>query len=66
MRQLRRDRDISIDQVASATGINVSTISRVERRLMTPTPENLKLLARFFKVAPEDLLKDAENVVRVA
>jgi transcriptional regulator with XRE-family HTH domain len=59
MRHLRREREISLDYLRAKTGINVSTISRLERRLITGTPEQRKALAKFFKVSEEALLQDA-------
>jgi transcriptional regulator with XRE-family HTH domain len=59
LRHLRREREISLDYLRFKTGINVSTISRMERRLITGTPEQRKSLAKFFKVSEDALLQDA-------
>ena len=62
LRHLRREREISLDYLQAKTGINVSTLSRLERRLITGTPEQRKALAKFFKVAEDALLESAPTV----
>lgn len=47
--------------LAFKTGINVSTLSRAERRLIGLTPHQSKALAKFFKVPAEQLLLDAPS-----
>lgn len=59
LRKLRRDREWSLDFVSLKTGVNVSTISRAERGLIQPSVDATARLAKFFKVAPDALLKDA-------
>jgi transcriptional regulator with XRE-family HTH domain len=58
LRHLRRSRELSLDQVALGTGLNVSTISRAERGMVQPTEEVLNKLAIYFKVPAADLLKE--------
>lgn len=50
---------MSLDLLAAKTGINVSTLSRAERRLIALTKDQEKRLGRFFKVPGERLLDDA-------
>lgn len=61
LRHLRRERELSLDMLAFKTGINVSTLSRAERRLIGLTPHQSKALAKFFKVPAEQLLLDAPS-----
>jgi transcriptional regulator with XRE-family HTH domain len=63
LRHLRRLREISLDQLRADTGINVSTLSRVERRLIDPTPDQRDALAKYFDVPASDLLSDAPQAV---
>lgn len=59
LRKLRRDRELSLDLLHVKTGINVSTLSRVERRLMTPSEDVRKRLEKYFKVPADQLLNTA-------
>ena len=52
---------MSLDLLAMKTGINVSTLSRAERRLIGLTKEQTKKLSRFFKVPEDRLLSDAPD-----
>lgn len=47
---------MSLDYLALKTGINVSTLSRMERRLITGTQDQRELVAKFFKVPAENIL----------
>ena len=66
LRQLLRSRDLSLDALASRTGINVSTLSRGERGLIDFTDEQKTSLARYFKVEKADLARDAVVRTEVA
>lgn len=57
LRKLRRDRELTLDELSMATGLNVSTLSRVERRMMRPTEATLNKLAKYFRVPASDLMK---------
>jgi transcriptional regulator with XRE-family HTH domain len=59
LRKLRRERDLTLDVVAVRTGINLSTLSRVERRVLSASPEVRKRLEKFFKRPADELLADA-------
>ena len=61
LRHLRRSRELSLDLLAHETGINVSTLSRGERRLIDFTDEQLASLAAYFAVAQESLLTAPPN-----
>src|SRR3954447_1544205 len=58
LRSLRQDRGATLAQLSSATGISVSTLSRLESGQRRPTLELLLLLARAHQV-PLDELVDA-------
>ena len=59
LRKLRRERDLTLDVVASKLQINLSTLSRVERRTLNASPDVRKKLERFFKRPASELLSDA-------
>lgn len=56
LRALRRQRDITLTDLAGATGISVSTLSRLESGTRKPTLELLLPLARFHGVTLDDLV----------
>jgi len=59
IRQLRRERAMSQDELAGATGLSVRTIQRIESEGIASL-ESKKALASVFDVAPESL--DAESL----
>lgn len=63
MRELRRSREIAIQTVAYATGINVSMLSQAESGKRDLTDEQLTKIAKFYRVPKDDLMRDA--IVRV-
>ncbi|WP_214416209.1 helix-turn-helix domain-containing protein [Sphaerisporangium fuscum] len=58
LRALRRERDMTLSELAETTGISVSTLSRLESGGRKPTLELLLPLARAYEV-PLDELVDA-------
>lgn len=56
LKQLRARRDITLTELASETGISVSTLSRLEAGLRRPTLEQLLPLARAYGVTLDDLV----------
>ncbi|HWK91951.1 MAG TPA: XRE family transcriptional regulator [Luteimicrobium sp.] len=56
LRDLRRRRGMTLAQVADATGVSVSTLSRLESGGRRPTLELLVPLARTYRVALDDLV----------
>ena len=56
LRALRRQRDITLAALAEATGISVSTLSRLESGQRRPTLELLLPLARAYGVPLDDLV----------
>lgn len=58
LRRIRRDRELTLDELALATGINVSTLSRAERGLMALTQENRQRLEAYFGRPADELLSE--------
>lgn len=56
LRALRRDRGLTLEELAEATGISVSTLSRVESGKRRPTLDLLIPLARAHRVALDQLV----------
>lgn len=55
LRNLRRERELSLDVVALHTGIDRGALSRKERRLAPVSEAELLKLAAFFAVEPNEL-----------
>nr|WP_255592386.1 XRE family transcriptional regulator [Bordetella sp. BOR01] len=71
LRQLRKQHDLPLVQVAKACGISVGLLSQVERGLSSPSVKVLGLLAHQFGVSVDSLLRGAgqgysESAGRVA
>lgn len=58
LRKLRRDREWSLDFTAHKAGINVSTLSRVERGLIPASNDVKKRLEKVFKRSADELLSE--------
>jgi transcriptional regulator with XRE-family HTH domain len=56
LRELRDERDLTIEQVAEATGLSVSYVSRLESGLRNLSVKNLNLFAHAFNVEPQEVL----------
>ena len=56
LRELRRQRDTTLTQLAEATGISVSTLSRLESGTRRPTLELLLPLAKAHGVTLDELV----------
>lgn len=56
LRALRQQRGVTLSQLGAATGISVSTLSRLESGGRRPTLELLLALARFHRVPLDDLV----------
>ena len=61
LRQLRLERDATLADLASETGISVSTLSRLESGQRRPTLELLLPLARAHRVALDELVDAPET-----
>ncbi|GAA1501604.1 helix-turn-helix domain-containing protein [Nocardioides humi] len=56
LKHLRLRRDVTLTQLAEATGISTSTLSRLEAGLRRPTLEQLLPLARYYGVTLDSLV----------
>ncbi|MGB2569514.1 helix-turn-helix domain-containing protein [Micromonospora citrea] len=61
LRALRQQRAVTLAQLSAATGISVSTLSRLESGGRRPTLELLLALARFHRVPLDDLVGAPET-----
>ena len=59
LKALRTERDLTLADVAEATGISASTLSRLESGSRKPTLELLLPLARTYQVALDDFVEGA-------
>ncbi len=50
LRELRQSRGLTLEQVASETGLSVSFLSMVERDKVSISVDNLERLARYYEV----------------
>ena len=66
LRQLRRARELSLDQLSLDTGIADSRLSRAERGLLALTDAQLTTLAKYFRVPKDKLLREAVVRAEVA
>ncbi len=56
LRRLRQQRELTLTELAAATGVSVSTLSRLEAGLRRPTLEQLLPLARTYGVTIDELV----------
>ena len=56
LKQLRKEKDITLKEMSKEVGINISTISNYENGYSVPKPDKLKKLASFFDVSESYLL----------
>lgn len=59
-KRIRQERGWTLTEVADATGVSASTISRFERGLLIPSAANLLALAKVYEVEPSVLLDRPE------
>jgi transcriptional regulator with XRE-family HTH domain len=68
IRELRKERDMTVEQLAEATGLSVSYVSRMEKGERNLSVKNINLFAHAFDVEAPQLLQSSEaksNVVAV-
>src|SRR5256714_3927267 len=65
LRQLRKNRKLSLARVAKAAGISVGFLSALERSHMSASVSTLRKLARFYKTNILDFFDPAESNVRL-
>lgn len=53
VQELRRKRGLTLEDLSVLSGLDVGTISRVERGIVTPRPRTILRLARALKVSPK-------------
>lgn len=65
IRQLRRDRNWTLEQLASASGVSRSMLSQVERGRANPTLAVAFRIAQAFKITLGDLVAGASSTSRI-
>ena len=58
LRELRRQRGLTVEQVAMLAGVDKSTISRAERGLQKLKPESVVRISKALKVPPSRIVQD--------
>lgn len=58
VRLLREEAKLSLREVAEQMGIDTSLLGKIERNDRQPTKEQIKLIAKFFKLDEKDLIKE--------
>lgn len=61
IRTLRRDRDVTQDELAKALGVTFQSVSRWENEIAYPDIELLPKIAAYFGVTADDLLTERDN-----
>ena len=56
-RQLRRQRVLTMEELAKKAGVGRNTVWRLEHGVMGAQPRTIRKLARALSVEPEDLVK---------
>jgi transcriptional regulator with XRE-family HTH domain len=67
LRWLRLQRGLTLEQVEVLTGVNIATLSRIERGLQEPRPQTVVALAKGLRISArrmQRLLADHEDRVR--
>ena len=55
---LRRRKVLTLEELADAANVTVSTLSRIENEKQTPRPSTLRKIAQALDVDPADLVFD--------
>lgn len=61
LRQIRRSKDISQEELAKALGVTQGAVSGWERGSWNPTLETLRKISRVLKCTVEELIGDADD-----
>lgn len=66
LRELRREKNLALREVAAAVGMDQAHLSKAELGQRLPTEEQVKALALFFKIKPEEMeaRRLAEKLIR--
>lgn len=59
-RQLRRQRVLTMEELAKKAGVGRNTVWRLEHDVMGAQPRTIRKLARALGVEPEDLVKSVD------
>lgn len=58
LRELRRERGLSLEAVGFLAGVDQATVSRIERGLVAPRPETIVKLATALGISVKRLARD--------
>lgn len=58
LRAIREAANFSLKDVANDIGIDISLLGKIERNERQPTKEQIKQLAKFFKIDKNELIKE--------
>lgn len=58
VRTLREEAQLSLREVAEKIGIDTSLLGKIERSERQPTKEQIKQVAKYFKLDEKDMLKE--------
>ncbi|MCB0715082.1 MAG: helix-turn-helix transcriptional regulator [Chitinophagaceae bacterium] len=58
VRELREDANLSLREVAEKIGIDTSLLGKIERSERQPTKEQIKQVAKYFKLDERKMLKE--------
>jgi transcriptional regulator with XRE-family HTH domain len=61
LRELRRRRVLTLEELAEEAGVGRNTIWRLEHGVMGAQPRTIRKLARALNVEPEELVKTGDN-----
>ena len=61
MRELRRRRVLTLEELAERAGVGRNTIWRLEHGVMGAQPRTIRKLARALNVEPEELVKTGDD-----
>jgi len=58
VRELREEANLSLREVAEKIGIDTSLLGKIERSERQPTKEQIKQVAKYFKLDEKEMLKE--------
>ena len=61
LRELRRRRVLTLEELAQKAGVGRNTIWRLEHGVMGAQPRTIRKLAKALNVEPEELVKTGDN-----
>lgn len=65
IKNLRKDRNLSIKELSEKTGLSVGFISNLERNINSPSIANLQLICKVLDISLIDLLKEEREPVTI-